>query len=136
MDMRSYARRLSWAAIAAAMCAARLTFAAERLPIETEPQSVAIHPIAPEDGAEAVTNPPAMVFWWTGEVATYTVEMAQDVDFGDAILRASTVAGYWTSSCRSTITRKPSSPGRGTGGTTSRRKTRSGVSTARSGASW
>ncbi len=88
MDMRSYARRLSWAAIAAAMCAARLTFAAERLPIETEPQSVAIHPIAPEDGAEAVSNPPAMVFWWTGEVATYTVEMAQDVDFGDAIVVA------------------------------------------------
>ena len=54
--------------------------------IETAPQDPLIHPVAPEDGAVAVTNPPAMVFWHTPEAASYRLELSQTSDFADAIV--------------------------------------------------
>ena len=55
------------------------------LAIESRAMDPRIHPVAPEDGAAAVTNPPAMVFWHTSKAATYTVEIARRRSFRDAI---------------------------------------------------
>ena len=86
--MRPQEKWLRAVSVAALMAVAPVGFAAEPLPIESGPHDPLIHPIAPEDGAEAVTNPPSMVFWWSPEAASYTVEMAQDADLADAIVAA------------------------------------------------
>ena len=62
------------------------------LPIENKPVSPQIHPIAPEDGATAVTNPPAMVFWPTGAAAEYGVELSQSKSFGRGSILARGIA--------------------------------------------
>ena len=56
------------------------------LAIETNPQDPLIHPIAPQDGAVAVTNPPAMVFWHTPHAVSYRLELAKSPDFADAVV--------------------------------------------------
>ena len=70
-----------WAILPFAIAAA-----ADRLPIETAPQDPDIHPIAPQDGADAVTNPPSIVFWYSPSAYTYTVEMSRRSDFHDAVI--------------------------------------------------
>ena len=60
--------------------------AAKGLAIESWAMDPRIHPVAPEDGAVAVTNPPAMVFWHTAKAAAYTVEIARRRNFGGAIV--------------------------------------------------
>ena len=65
---------------------AALATGGERLPIENAAMDPRIHPVAPEDGAPAVTNPPSMVFWHTGAARAYVVEIARQKDFADAIV--------------------------------------------------
>jgi len=74
------------AVILTALARPTASLAQDLLPIEDAPMSPTIHPIAPEDGAEAVTNPPAMVFWWTEGAARYTVELSRDREFSAPVV--------------------------------------------------
>lgn len=81
-------KRTMLALVTAALLVISLPTAAlaqELLPIEDASMDRRFHPVAPEDGADAVTNPPSLIFWWTGAAAHYTVEMARDPDFTDPI---------------------------------------------------
>ena len=62
--------------------------AQELLPIETPPQDPSWHPIAPAEGAEAVTNPPPMVLWSGRGAQRWTVELSPDPGFAAPIVAA------------------------------------------------
>ena len=77
--------RITTSVLAAGILTATASFAAD-LPIEDRPMDPRIHPVAPEDGAVAVTNPPSIVFWHTSAAAKYTVEICRRADFKGAIV--------------------------------------------------
>jgi hypothetical protein len=72
--------------LALPLLVAGLCRAQDLLPIEAEPMSPAYHPIAPADGAVAVTDPPPMVFWYTMQARSWTVEISRNADFTDPIV--------------------------------------------------
>ncbi|MDP6777803.1 MAG: DUF4962 domain-containing protein, partial [Candidatus Latescibacteria bacterium] len=55
--------------------------------VDTSPQPEGHPPLVPEDGADAIRNPPSMIWRVDERAATYTLEMSQDPDFDSDVIR-------------------------------------------------
>ena len=57
------------------------------LSVDTSDQPASHPPLSPEDGARAITNPPAMIWRMDSRAKTYTIEMCQSPKFDRDVIR-------------------------------------------------